>query len=141
MLSIFIPNRAKRQKSGSLFQGSLVSFCTPQASKAASGRLTLTFFGPSLRTGPRLNMTQGHTVFLVEFVNRQGNRSSKKKSVIIGRTKAGHKWTRNVTGWTEENTVDKDIKQIEAKQTEHNDQWVEMISGSNTAEFAPNPFE
>ena len=77
----------------------------------------------------------------MEFVNCHGERSSKKKSVIIGRTKAGHKWAGNVTGWTEENTVDKDIKQVEAKQTEHNDQWVEMISGLNTAEFAPNPFE
>jgi len=58
MLSIFIPNRARRQKSGSRSQGSFVSFCTPNASKAAAGRLTLTFCGPSLRTGPRFNTSQ-----------------------------------------------------------------------------------
>jgi hypothetical protein len=87
-------------------------------------------------------MTQeGHTVFFVEFMNRHGNRPSKKKREIIGRTKAGHKWAGNVTCWAEENTVDKDIKQIETKQPEHNGKCVEMISGLNITEFTRNPFE
>lgn len=58
ILSIFIPKRAKLQNSGSLSQGSLVLFCTPQPSNATSGRLILTLFGPSLRTGPSINMTE-----------------------------------------------------------------------------------
>lgn len=84
---------------------------------------------------------KGRTVFLVQFVNRRGDWSPEQESEIIGRAKAGQKWTGNVTSWTEENTVDDDIKQIEAKRTENNVDGVQVISGLNTPESAPNPFQ
>jgi hypothetical protein len=46
----------------------------------------------------------------MQFVNPFGDRSTEEKGLIIGHTKAGQKWAGNVTGWTKEETIDKDIK-------------------------------
>ena len=46
-----------------------------------------------------------------------------------------------MTSWTKEKAVDKDVKQIKATQTKHNCQRVEVVGGSNIAEFARNPID
>jgi hypothetical protein len=77
----------------------------------------------------------------MEVMNRFGDRSTEEKGLIISHTKAGQKWAGNVTSWTKEETIDKDIKQIKSKQTKDNSQCVEMIGGPGITEFARNPFE
>ena len=79
---------------------------------------------------------KGDTIFLVECVNIYGYRPSKEERGIISLAKAGEKWTRNMSGWAEENTVDKDVNKIDAKQAKYDRNCVDRIGGSKPTDVA-----
>ena len=72
-------------------------------------------------------MLDGPTVFLMEFMNIGGDRTSKEKSVVRHLSETSQKWTRNMPSGTKSKTIDKRINNVGEKNAEHNCGRIDIV--------------